>query len=114
MNIVVVESFAKSKTIGQYLGKDYKVISCQGHVRDLPEKSGMVLPEKDFAMKYAIIGSSKPRMDEIKNAITQGDVLWLATDPDREGEGIAWHLKTVLEEENKLENVELKRIHFMR
>ncbi|PPR30557.1 MAG: DNA topoisomerase 1 [Alphaproteobacteria bacterium MarineAlpha9_Bin2] len=112
MNIVVVESFAKSKTIGQYLGKDYKVISCQGHVRDLPEKSGMVLPEKDFAMKYAIIGSSKPRMDEIKNAITQGDVLWLATDPDREGEGIAWHLKTVLEEENKLENVELKRITF--
>ena len=112
MNIVVVESFAKSKTIGQYLGKDYKVISCQGHVRDLPEKSGMVLPEKDFAMKYAIIGSSKPRMDEIKNAITQGDVLWLATDPDREGEGIAWHLKTVLEEENKLENVVLKRITF--
>ncbi|PPR27634.1 MAG: DNA topoisomerase 1, partial [Alphaproteobacteria bacterium MarineAlpha9_Bin1] len=112
MNIVVVESFAKSKTIGQYLGKDYKVISCQGHVRDLPEKSGMVLPEKDFAMKYAIIGSSKPRMDEIKNAITQGDILWLATDPDREGEGIAWHLKTVLEEENKLENVELKRITF--
>ena len=112
MNIVVVESFAKSKTIGQYLGKDYKVISCQGHVRDLPEKSGMVLPEKDFAMKYAIIGSSKPRMDEIKNAITQGDILWLATDPDREGEGIAWHLKTVLEEENKLENIELKRITF--
>ena len=102
MNIVVVESPAKAKTINQYLGKDYKVIASYGHIRDLPNKNGSVLPEKDFAIIYKVNSDKKKQINEINNSISRGDILWLATDADREGEAIAWHIQSILSEEDKL------------
>jgi DNA topoisomerase I len=112
MNIVVVESPAKAITINQYLGKDYKVISSVGHFRELPNKNGSVLPEEDFLMKYEVPIKSKTTAASIAKSVSKGDTLWIATDADREGEGIAWHVYTYLNEKNKLRDVKIKRVVF--
>ena len=112
MNIVIVESPAKAKTINQYLGKDYKVLASIGHIRDLKEKGGKgVIPEKDFYMDYELNKNSKGLI-EITKAISEGDNLWLATDADREGEAIAWHIQTYLIEKKKLLDVNVRRVVF--
>ena len=89
MNIVIVESAAKAKTINKYLGNDYKVIPSFGHVRDLPAKDGSVLPDDDFAMAWAVDTDSAKIVNEIARAVKGADRLILATDPDREGEAIS-------------------------
>ena len=96
MNIVVVESPAKAKTIEKYLGKDYKVFASYGHVRDLVPKEGAVDTENGFAMKYAIIEKNEKHVENIAKALKKADSLLLATDPDREGEAISWHLYELL------------------
>ena len=112
MNIVVVESPAKAKTINKYLGRDYKVIASYGHVRDLPSKDGSVLPDEDFAMSWEVDGRSEKHMKEIAEAVRGADRLFLATDPDREGEAISWHVHEVLKARRVLKDVEVKRVVF--
>ncbi|MBT3938511.1 MAG: type I DNA topoisomerase [Pelagibacterales bacterium] len=112
MNIVIVESPAKAKTINQYLGQDYKVLASYGHIIDLPNKKGSVLPEEDFLMKYEVQADKSKIASAIVKSISKGDTLWLATDADREGEAIAWHIYTHLNEKNKLRDVEIKRVIF--
>ena len=96
MKVVVVESPAKAKTINKYLGSDYKVVASYGHVRDLPAKDGSVLPDADFAMSWEVDGKSEKHMKTIIEAVRNADRLFLATDPDREGEAISWHVREVL------------------
>lgn len=96
MKVVVVESPAKAKTINKYLGKDYKVLASYGHIRDLPSKDGSVDPENDFEMVWQADSKSQARIREIAEAVKSGDKLILATDPDREGEAISWHLLDAL------------------
>src|SRR5215213_3223360 len=96
MNVVVVESPAKAKTINKYLGRNYKVLASYGHVRDLPAKDGSVKPDEDFAMLWEVDGPSNKRLSEIAKAMKDADGLILATDPDREGEAISWHVLEVL------------------
>ncbi len=96
MNIVIVESPAKAKTINKYLGSQYKVVASFGHVRDLPAKDGSVLPDQDFSMKWDIDSAAAKRLNEIAKAVKEADSLILATDPDREGEAISWHILDVL------------------
>jgi DNA topoisomerase I len=112
MNIVVVESPAKAKTINKYLGRDYKVIASYGHVRDLPAKDGSVLPDDDFSMSWEVDGKSEKHMREITEAVRGADKLFLATDPDREGEAISWHVREVLEARRVLKGVDVKRVVF--
>ena len=97
MNLVIVESPAKAKTINKYLGKDYLVLASYGHIRDLPSKNGSVDPEKSFEMEWEIDSFSKKYLKEITECSKDSDKIILATDPDREGEAIAWHVKEVLE-----------------
>ena len=97
MPVVVVESPAKAKTINKYLGDDYTVLASFGHVRDLPPKDGSVEPDHDFAMKWEIAADSKKHIKAIRDALAADPNLVLATDPDREGEAISWHLKEALE-----------------
>jgi len=111
MNIVIVESPAKAKTINQYLGEEYRVLASIGHIRDLKEKGKGVIPEKDFFMDYELNKNTKG-LNEITKAISKGDNLWLATDADREGEAIAWHIYSYLNENNKLIDVSTKRVVF--
>ena len=111
-NLVIVESPAKGKTIEKYLGKDYKVLASYGHVRDLLPKEGAVDPDKDFAMKYQMIERNEKRVDAIIKALKKADSLLLATDPDREGEAISWHLVELLREMGHLENKDVKRVVF--
>ncbi len=96
MDVVIVESPAKAKTINKYLGKNYKVMASYGHVRDLPSKDGSVLPDEDFAMTWEADPKSKKRLSDIAAAVKESDRLILATDPDREGEAISWHVLQVL------------------
>ena len=96
MNLVIVESPAKAKTINKYLGRDYTVLASYGHIRDLPAKDGSVLPDDDFAMIWDMDGKSGKRMSDIAAALKTADRLILATDPDREGEAISWHVLEVL------------------
>lgn len=96
MKVVVVESPAKAKTINKYLGKDYEVLASFGHVRDLPAKDGSVRPEEDFAMSWEVDTASRKRIADIASALKGADGLILATDPDREGEAISWHVLDVL------------------
>ena len=96
MNVVVVESPAKAKTINKYLGKDYKVLASYGHIRDLPSKDGSVDPDNDFEMVWQADSKSQARIREIAEAVKAGGKLILATDPDREGEAISWHLLDAL------------------
>ena len=105
MPVVVVESPAKAKTINKYLGSDYTVLASFGHVRDLPPKDGSVDPEDDFAMKWEVASESKKHIKAITDALANDDTLILATDPDREGEAISWHLQEALEKKLKGKNV---------
>ena len=110
--LVIVESPAKAKTINKYLGKDYQVMASYGHVRDLRPKEGAVDPEHDFAMTYEVIDKNKKHVDAISKALKKADGLLLATDPDREGEAIAWHLYELLKEKGLLEDKEVGRVVF--
>src|ERR1700688_4488666 len=112
MNVVVVESPAKAKTINGYLGRDYKVIASYGHIRDLPAKDGSVLPDDDFAMSWEVDGKSEKHIREIAEAVKGADKLFLATDPDREGEAISWHVREVLKARRVLKDVDVKRVVF--
>ncbi len=112
MNIVIVESAAKAKTINKYLGKDYKVIASFGHVRDLPPKDGSVEPDNDFAMAWSVSPDSTRTVREIAQAVKGADRLILATDPDREGEAISWHLLQILQEKRALKGVKIERVAF--
>lgn len=110
--VVVVESPSKAKTINKYLGDDYVVLASFGHIRDLPSKNGSVLPNKDFEMIWDMEDRAKTKMADISRALKGADELLLATDPDREGEAISWHVQQVLQEEGRLNNVDVKRIVF--
>jgi DNA topoisomerase-1 len=113
MNVVVVESPAKAKTINKYLGRDYKVVASYGHVRDLPAKDGSVLPDSDFAMSWEVDGKSEKHVKAIADAMRGADKLYLATDPDREGEAISWHIREVLKARRALKkDVDVKRVVF--
>ncbi|MCW9005553.1 MAG: DNA topoisomerase I [Gammaproteobacteria bacterium] len=111
-NLVIVESPAKSKTIKKYLGKDFQVLASYGHVRDLVPKEGAIDTEHNFEMKYQVIEKNEKHVDAIKKALKKADTLYLATDLDREGEAISWHLYELLKEDDCLENKEVKRVAF--
>src|SRR5467141_2835017 len=112
MKVVVVESPAKAKTINKYLGPDYKVVASYGHVRDLPAKDGSVLPDSDFAMSWEVDGKSEKHVKTIVQAVRGADHLYLATDPDREGEAISWHVNEVLKSRRALKHLDVKRVVF--
>ena len=113
MNVVIVESAAKAKTINKYLGSNYKVLASFGHVRDLPSKDGSVDPEQDFSMTWEIDQGSKKIISEIAEAVKKADKLILATDPDREGEAISWHLLDILEKKKALKKgLSVERVAF--
>jgi DNA topoisomerase-1 len=112
MNVVVVESPAKAKTINKYLGRDYEVLASFGHVRDLPSKDGSVAPDQDFAMTWEVDAKAQKRVKEIADAVKGADKLILATDPDREGEAISWHLLEVLAARRALKDVQIERVVF--
>lgn len=113
MKLVIVESPAKAKTINKYLGSDFKVIASFGHIRDLPSKNGSVLPEENFNMKYEISSKSSAHVKAICDASKQCDTIYLATDPDREGEAISWHVIEVLKEKKAIKkDTIVKRIIF--
>ncbi len=112
-SVVVVESPSKAKTINKYLGSDYTVLASFGHVRDLPSKDGSVEPDNDFAMHYEVDADSKKQMGAISAALKGADMLYLATDPDREGEAISWHVLEALKESKKLpKDIGVKRVAF--
>lgn len=111
-NLVVVESPAKAKTLKKYLGSDYEVVASYGHVRDLVPKEGAVDPEQGFSMRYELIDRNEKHVNAIGKLLNKADALYLATDPDREGEAIAWHLYELLKEKNKLKNKTVHRIVF--
>ena len=112
MKLVVVESPAKAKTINKYLGKDYEVLASYGHVRDLPAKDGSVLPDEDFAMSWEVDTASRKRLSDIGNALKDADELILATDPDREGEAISWHVLDVLRQKKLIKDKPVSRVVF--
>jgi len=112
MDVVVVESPAKAKTINKYLGSRFKVLASYGHVRDLPPKDGSVRPDADFAMDWEVDAKAKKHIAEITAAVRGAEHLYLATDPDREGEAISWHVCQVLEEKKALKGVDVKRVVF--
>ena len=110
--LVIVESPAKSKTIQKYLGDDYEVLASYGHVRDLPPRKGSVDPDKNFAMTYSPLEKNARHIEMIAKAIKKADVLLLATDPDREGEAISWHVYELLKSRHLIKDKEVKRIFF--
>jgi DNA topoisomerase-1 len=113
MNVVIVESAAKAKTINKYLGSGYKVIPSFGHVRDLPAKNGSVEPDKDFEMHWDVDAKSQKIIKEITEAVKKADKLILATDPDREGEAISWHILQILEQKKALKkDTPVERVAF--
>ena len=112
MNVLIVESPAKAKTINKYLGSDFEVIASFGHIRDLPAKNGSVRPDEDFAMDWAIEPKDEKHIKAIASAVAKADTVYLATDPDREGEAIAWHVMQELNRRGKLKNKVLKRVVF--
>ncbi|MGB4057347.1 MAG: type I DNA topoisomerase [Alphaproteobacteria bacterium] len=111
-NLVIVESPAKAKTINKYLGDDYKVIASYGHVRDLVNKDGSVLPDEDFAMKWELGERADKNVADIKKALKTASTLYLATDPDREGEAISWHVQEILREDGLLKGKDVQRVTF--
>ena len=111
-NIVIVESPAKAKTINKYLGKDYEVIASYGHVRDLVNKDGSVKPDEDFAMIWEIGDRAEKNIRDIKKAVKSAKTLFLAPDPDREGEAISWHVFKILEEDGLLKDKQVRRVTF--
>eukprot|EP01035_Chromulina_nebulosa_P001460 gene1460-1948_t len=112
MNVVVVESPAKAKTINKYLGPNYKVLASFGHVRDLPAKDGSVRPDEDFDMSWEIDAASQKRLNEIADAVKKSDGLILATDPDREGEAISWHVLDILKKKKVIGDKPVSRVVF--
>jgi len=112
MNVVVVESPAKAKTINKYLGSDYRVLASYGHVRDLPSKDGSVQPDQDFAMTWDVDPKSAKRLSDIADALKGADTLILATDPDREGEAISWHVLEVLNRKKAIKGAKVQRVVF--
>ncbi|HAC00122.1 type I DNA topoisomerase [Brevundimonas naejangsanensis] len=112
MNLVIVESPAKAKTINKYLGSDYKVLASYGHVRDLPSKDGSVLPDDDFAMHWEVDAKASKRLSEIAEAAKAADRVILATDPDREGEAISWHVLEILNKKKALKDTDVQRVTF--
>ncbi|MEN5114440.1 type I DNA topoisomerase [Brevundimonas diminuta] len=112
MNLVIVESPAKAKTINKYLGSDYKVLASYGHVRDLPSKDGSVLPDDDFAMHWEVDAKASKRLSEIAEAAKASDRVILATDPDREGEAISWHVLEILNKKKALKDKDVQRVTF--
>ena len=112
MDVVVVESPAKAKTINRYLGEGYKVLASYGHVRDLPSKDGSVQPDEDFAMTYEVDPRAKKHLGAIAKALRGAAHLYLATDPDREGEAISWHVHQVLEKQGATDAVKVRRVVF--
>ncbi len=111
-NLVIVESPAKAKTIKKYLGKDFEVLASYGHVRDLVPKEGAVDPESGFAMKYQVLEKNARHIEAISRALKKARTLFLATDPDREGEAIAWHLAEILKERGELAHKKMHRVVF--
>ena len=112
MKVVVVESPSKAKTINKYLGSGYKVLASYGHIRDLPSRNGSVDPEKNFNMVWEVDDKAERHINEILKSLKGADQLLLATDPDREGEAISWHVKEVLDQKKALENIDVKRVVF--
>ena len=112
MNVVVVESPGKAKTINKYLGSNYVVLASYGHVRDLPSKDGSVQPDDDFAMTWEVDVKSAKRLNDIADALKGADTLILATDPDREGEAISWHLLEVLNRKKAVKGAKVQRVVF--
>src|SRR5450432_2484633 len=112
MNIVVVESPAKAKTINKYLGRGYEVLASFGHVRDLPAKDGSVDPEANFRMLWEVDAKAQKHLNEIVRAVKGADKLILATDPDREGEAISWHVLEVLKEKKAIKSQTIERVVF--
>ncbi len=110
--LLIVESPSKAKTLKKYLGNDFEVLASYGHIRDLIPKNGAVDPANDFAMKYEIIERNAKHMDAITKAVKNADSIYLATDPDREGEAISWHIAEILAEKKLLKNKLLKRVEF--
>jgi DNA topoisomerase-1 len=111
-NLVIVESPAKARTIEKYLGKDFQVLASYGHVRDLVPKEGAVDPDHDFAMKYQLIEKNKKHLEKIAKELKKAEHLYLATDPDREGEAISWHIYEVLKERGLLDGRDVSRVVF--
>jgi DNA topoisomerase-1 len=111
-NLVIVESPAKARTIEKYLGKDFQVLASYGHVRDLVPKEGAVDPEADFAMTYQLIEKNEKHLEKIAQAVKKASTLYLATDPDREGEAISWHVYEVLKERELLKDKKVSRVVF--
>ncbi|HEY3777576.1 MAG TPA: type I DNA topoisomerase [Rhizomicrobium sp.] len=112
MNVLVVESPAKAKTINKYLGPGYQVLASFGHIRDLPSKDGSVKPDEDFAMIWEVDARAQKRINEIAEAVKKADKLILATDPDREGEAISWHVLEVLKRKHALGHAHVERVVF--
>ena len=112
MKVVIVESPAKAKTINKYLGKGYDVVASFGHIRDLPPKDGSVDPDQDFIMTWAIDAKASKRVSEIASAVKNSDGLILATDPDREGEAISWHIVETLRARKALKDIPVERVTF--
>lgn len=111
-NLVIVESPAKAKTIKKYLGKNFEVLASYGHVRDLVPKEGAVDPKRNFAMRYQILEKNEKHVQAIAKALKKSDALYLATDPDREGEAISWHLTELLKEQGVLDGKDVYRVVF--
>jgi DNA topoisomerase-1 len=112
MNIVIVESPAKAKTINKYLGASYEVLASFGHVRDLPAKNGSVDPDANFQMIWEVDPKAAGRLNDIAKALKGADKLILATDPDREGEAISWHVLEVLKEKRAIKDHKIERVVF--
>ena len=112
MDVVIVESPAKAKTINKYLGPNYEVYASFGHVRDLPAKDGSVDPEADFAMLWEVDAKAAKRLSDIAAAVKDADKVILATDPDREGEAISWHVLEVLKSKKVLKDKHVERVVF--
>jgi len=111
-HLVIVESPAKAKTIKKYLGKDFEVLASYGHVRDLVPKEGAVDTAHEFAMKYQVIDKNSKHVDAIATALKKAESLYLATDPDREGEAISWHLYELLKSKKLLKDKPVRRVVF--
>ena len=111
-HLLIVESPAKAKTINKYLGKDFTVLASYGHVRDLVPKEGAVDPDRGFAMRYDLIEKNEKHVEAIAKAAKAADDIWLATDPDREGEAISWHIAEILKERGLLDGKPLRRVVF--
>jgi DNA topoisomerase-1 len=111
-NLLIVESPSKAKTLKKYLGRGFDILASYGHVRDLEAKEGAVDPTQDFRMRYALVDRNKKHVDSIAKAVAKAKDIYLATDPDREGEAIAWHISEILKDRKLLKNRRLHRVVF--